>query len=153
TDHNPHECSETWQVLRSEFDQLMLENAAEHGVEVHQNVRVRDVLFDGDSEATAARATGVSVQYAGGRLEEVPAQVVVDASGQSTVIGRRFNLLEKDTKLKKGAVWTYWKGAYRDSGRDEGATLVLQTKGKKGWFWYIPLHNDIVSVGIVRAFD
>src|SRR5215475_9312140 len=27
-DHRPHECSDTWQVLRSEFDQLMLENAA-----------------------------------------------------------------------------------------------------------------------------
>jgi flavin-dependent dehydrogenase len=147
TDHNPHECSETWQVLRSEFDQMMLENAAEHGVEVCQGVRVRDVLFEGD------RAAGVSVQYEDGRLEEVPARVVVDASGQSTLIGRRFNLLVKDSHLKKGAVWTYWKGAYRDSGRDEGATLVLQTRGKKGWFWYIPLHNDIVSVGIVRAFE
>ena len=34
-----------------------------------------------------------------------------------------------------------------------GATLVLQTQGKKGWFWYIPLHNDITSVGIVRGFE
>src|SRR6476619_6023630 len=56
-DHRPHECSDTWQVLRSEFDQLMLNNAAEHGVQVHQGARVRDVLFDGD------RATGVTVQY------------------------------------------------------------------------------------------
>src|SRR6266566_4463512 len=147
TEHNPHECSETWQVLRSEFDQIMLTNAAEHGVEVHEGVRVRDALFEGD------RATGVRVQYEDGRLEEVPARVVVDASGQSTLIASRFKLLEKDPVLKKGAVWTYWKGAYRDSGRDEGATLVLQTKGKKGWFWYIPLHNDIVSVGVVAAYD
>jgi flavin-dependent dehydrogenase len=147
TEHNPHECSETWQVLRSEFDQLMLNNAAEHGVEVHEGVRVREVLFEGD------RATGVRVQREDGQLEEVPARVVVDASGQSTLIANRFKLLVKDPSLKKGAVWTYWKGACRDSGRDEGATLVLQTKGKKGWFWYIPLHNDIVSVGIVRAFD
>lgn len=147
TDHNPHECSETWQVLRSEFDQMMLNNAREHGVEVHEGVRVREVLFEGD------RAVGVRAQHEEGRLEEIPARVVVDASGQSTLIARKFNLLVKDAKLKKGAVWTYWKGAYRDTGRDEGATLVLQTKGKKGWFWYIPLHNDIVSVGIVRSFD
>lgn len=147
TDHNPHECSETWQVLRSEFDQLMLDNAREHGVEVHEGVRVRDVLFEGN------RATGVRVQYEDGRIEEVSAKVVVDASGQSTLIGSKFNLMVKDPVLKKGAVWTYWKGAYRDTGRDEGATLVLATKGKKGWFWYIPLHNDIVSVGIVRGFD
>jgi len=147
TDHNPHECSQTWQVLRSEFDELMLNNAREHGVDVHESVRVRDVLFDGD------RATGVRVQYEDGSQEEVGARVVIDASGQSAMLGTRFKLLEKDGDLKKGAVWTYFKGAYRDPGRDEGATLVLQTKGKKGWFWYIPLHNDIVSVGIVRAFD
>ena len=147
TDHNPHECSQTWQVLRSEFDLMMLNNAREHGVDVQEGVRVREVLFEGE------RAVGVRVQYEDGRLEEVSAKVVVDASGQTAFIGNKFNLLVKDPELKKGAVWTYWKGALRDPGRDGGATLVIQTKGKKGWFWYIPLHNDIMSVGIVRAFD
>ena len=32
-DNKPHECSQTWQVVRSEFDQMMLENAREHGVD------------------------------------------------------------------------------------------------------------------------
>jgi hypothetical protein len=58
-----------------------------------------------------------------------------------------------DPLLDKGAIWTYWRGAYRDTGRDEGATMVLQTADKKGWFWYIPLHEDRVSVGVVRPFD
>ncbi|MEN9554168.1 MAG: hypothetical protein RLZZ232_454, partial [Planctomycetota bacterium] len=31
-DNNPHECSQTWQVVRSEFDHIMLNNAREHGV-------------------------------------------------------------------------------------------------------------------------
>lgn len=146
-DHRPHDCSRTWQVVRSEFDQLMIENAAEHGVEVNQGVRVREVLFDGD------RATGVRAQFEDGSQQEVSAKVVVDASGQSAILGNKFKILDKDSDLKKGAVWTYWKGAYRDTGRDEGATLVIQTPGKKGWWWYIPLHNDIVSVGIVRQFD
>jgi flavin-dependent dehydrogenase len=30
---------------------------------------------------------------------------------------------------------------------------VIQTQGKNGWFWYIPLHNNIVSVGVVAAYD
>ena len=55
--------------------------------------------------------------------------------------------------LNKGAIWTYWEGAYRDTGRDEGATMVLQTANKKGWFWYIPQHDNIVSVGVVAPFD
>src|SRR6266545_5388290 len=55
-DNKPHECSQTWQVVRSEFDQMMLDNAREHGVEVHEPARVLDVLFDG------GRAAGVRVQ-------------------------------------------------------------------------------------------
>lgn len=146
-DHKPHECSQTWQVLRSEFDQMMLENAAEHGVQVHEATRVLDVIFEGE------RALGVRVKPDDGPEREVRAKVVVDASGQSHLIASRFNLLVKDAVLKKGALWTYWEGAYRDAGKDEGATIVLQTKNKQGWFWYIPLHRNIVSVGVVSSFE
>lgn len=146
-DHKPHECSQTWQVLREEFDQLLLDNAREHGVEVHEGVRVLEVLFEGD------RAVGVRVAAEDGTEHAVPAQVVVDASGQSSMIMSRFGLREWDPVLKKAALWTYWEGAQRDTGRDEGATLVIQTEGKKGWFWYIPQHNNIVSVGVVASYD
>ncbi len=146
-EHKPHECSQTWQVLRAEFDQMMLANAAEHGVEVHQGARVLDVLFDGE------RAVGVEVLDEHGAKRQVRAKVVVDASGQSSTIINRFGYRVSDAKLNKGALWTYFEGAYRDTGRDEGATLVLQSKDKKAWFWYIPLHNNIVSVGVVGDFD
>jgi flavin-dependent dehydrogenase len=65
----------------------------------------------------------------------------------------RLGLREWDPVLKKAALWTYWKGAYRDSGRDEGATVVIQTEGKNGWFWYIPMPGNVVSVGVVAAYD
>lgn len=146
-DNKPHECSQTWQVVRSEFDQMMLNNAREHGVDVHEGVRVVDVLFDGD------RATGVRIRMEDGSLCEIPARVVVDASGQNGLIQNRLGLRVWDPVLNKGAIWTYWEGAYRDTGRDEGATMVLQTTNKQGWFWYIPLHNDTVSVGVVSPFD
>jgi flavin-dependent dehydrogenase len=79
--------------------------------------------------------------------------VVVDASGQVGLIQNRLRLRVWDPILNKGAIWTYWKGAYRDTGRDEGATMVLQTANRQGWFWYIPLHDDTVSVGVVAPFD
>jgi flavin-dependent dehydrogenase len=142
-DNKPHECSQTWQVVRSEFDKMMLDNAREHGVDVHEGTRVLDVLFDGD------RAVGVTVQRDGGAPQDVRGQVIVDASGQIGLLQNRFRLRVWDPILNKGAVWTYWRGAYRDTGRDEGATMVLQTADKSGWFWYIPLHDDLVSVGIV----
>jgi flavin-dependent dehydrogenase len=146
-DHKPHESSQTWQVARGQFDQALLDNAREHGVEVREGARVLEVLFDGP------RAVGVRVQEADGSERSVPAAVVVDASGQSTMLMDRLGLREWDPVLKKAALWTYWEGAYRDTGRDEGTTLVLATRGKKGWFWYIPLHDNVVSVGVVAAYD
>jgi flavin-dependent dehydrogenase len=142
-DNKPHECSQTWQVVRSEFDRMMLDNAREHGADVHEATRVLDVIFDGE------RAIGVRVEQENGSPHDVRAQVVVDASGQIGLLQNRFRLRVWDPILNKGAVWTYWRGAYRDTGRDEGATMVLQTSDRSGWFWYIPLHDDIVSVGIV----
>jgi flavin-dependent dehydrogenase len=146
-DNKPHECSQTWQVIRSEFDSMMLNNAREQGVEVHQPARVLDVLFEG------RRAVGVRVQNEDGSQDEVRASVLVDASGQSTMLQNRFKLRLWDPVLNKGAIWTYWRGAYRDTGRDEGATLVVQTPNKQGWWWYIPQHDDTVSVGVVAPFD
>ena len=69
------------------------------------------------------------------------------------MLQNRFKLRLWDPVLNKGAIWTYWEGAYRDTGRDEGATLVIQTGDKQGWFWYIPQHDNIVSVGVVAPFD
>ncbi|MBX7168971.1 MAG: tryptophan 7-halogenase [Pirellulales bacterium] len=146
-DNKPHECSQTWQVVRSEFDQMMLENAREHGVEAHEGVRVLDVLQEGN------RTVGVKLQDEDGTQREVRAKVVVDASGQSGLLMNKLKLRIWDPVLNKGAIWTYWEGAYRDTGRDEGATIVLQTANRLGWFWYIPLHNNRVSVGVVAPFD
>ena len=149
-DNKPHECSQTWQVVRSEFDQMLLENAREHGVRAHEGVRVMDVIFDSASslEPGNARAVGVKLKD-----REVRAKVVVDASGQNGLIANRLRLRVWDPVLNKGAIWTYWEGAYRDTGKDEGATMVLQTPDKQGWFWYIPQHDNIVSVGVVGPFD
>jgi flavin-dependent dehydrogenase len=146
-DNKPHECSQTWQVVRGEFDQMMLNNAREHGVDAREGVRVLEVLFNGE------RAVGVTIQEEGKSAREVRAKVVVDASGQTAMLQNRLKLRQWDPVLNKGAIWTYYEGAYRDTGRDEGATIVIQTPNKKGWFWYIPQHNNVVSVGVVAPFD
>jgi flavin-dependent dehydrogenase len=145
-DNKPHECSQTWQVVRSEFDQMMLDNAREHGVDAHDGVHVIEVLFEGD------RAVGVAIKQDGER-KDIRARVVVDASGQAALLMNRMKLRLWDPVLNKGAIWTYWEGAYRDTGKDEGATMVIQTPGKEGWFWNIPLHDNIVSLGVVAPFD
>lgn len=137
-----HECAMTWQVWRSEFDAMLLDNARSKGAEVRQGVAVRDVIMDG------SRVVGVRAEAAGGGTEEIFAKAVVDATGRDSMLSRRFGWKDRDPELNKIAVWSYFKGAKRDPGLDEGATTVAYVP-QKGWFWYIPLHSDIVSVGVV----
>jgi flavin-dependent dehydrogenase len=146
-DYDVHERSQTWQVRRSEFDQLLLDNARSQGVEAYEETRVLEVLFEGN------RASGVRVKGPDGAERVVRSQVVVDASGQSSLILDRLGLREWDPVLKKAAIWTYYQGGERGEGRSEGGTIVLQTHEKKGWFWYIPLHDDIISIGVVAGHD
>ena len=146
-DYKDHESSRTWQVTRREFDHLLLDNARAKGVDVHEGVRVLEVLFED------GRAVGVRTADEAGVERTIRARVVVDAAGQSTVIQDRLGLRQWDPDLKKAAIWTYWKGARRESGRDAGATLVLQLKDRKGWFWYIPLADNVTSVGVVADHD
>jgi flavin-dependent dehydrogenase len=146
-DNKPHESSQTWQVRRDEFDTINLNNAKANGVKVFEGARVLEVLFEGK------KAVGVRVKPEFEPERTVRAKVVVDGSGQSTMLSDRMGLRDWDPHLKKAALWTYWNGAYRDQGRDEGATIVIQTEGKTGWFWYIPQHDDVVSVGIVADHD
>ncbi len=138
-----HECAVTWQVLRSDFDVMLLDNAREKGAEVRQGVTVRDVLMEG------SRVVGVRADLKdGARGTEIRAKVVVDASGRDSLLSRKFNWKDRDPDLNKIAIWSYFKGSARAPGVDEGATTVAYIPDK-GWFWHVPLPDDIVSVGVV----
>ena len=141
---NHHESAVTWQVTRAVFDQILIEHAAEQGATVHQKTQVKQVLFEGD------RAVGVEALMTDGSLQRFNAKVVVDATGQNAMLSNKFRWRMRDPKLKKAVLYSYFKGAHREPDLNGGATLVLRTQiGSNGWFWYIPLENDITSVGIV----
>lgn len=141
-DRDPRPCSTTWQVKRDHFDRMLLDNAREHGVEVHENALVKEVLFEGD------QAVGVRVQICGG-ISERRARVIVDATGVHAILSRQLGLREGDPGLKNAAIYAYWKNARRGEGRNEGATLVIRTPDDNGWFWFIPLPDQVTSIGVV----
>jgi len=141
-----HEASATWQVLRSEFDQLLLDNAREKGAEVIEEITVRE-LIQPYGAVTGVKATGRD-----GHPREFRAPITIDATGRDAFAVTRNGWKVRDAVLNKIAIWTYYKGAQRDPGIDEGATTVAYLPGK-GWFWYIPLADDTMSVGIVAEKD
>jgi flavin-dependent dehydrogenase len=134
--------AQTWQVLRSEFDLMMLNHARKRGVEVREETEVKEFMREGE------RVVGVRAQTRGGEPVEYRARMTLDCSGRDSFASIRNGWRVKDPMLNKVAVWTYYEGAARDEGIDAGATTVAFVP-EKGWFWYIPLHNDRVSVGVV----
>ena len=148
-DNKPHECSQTWQVVRSEFDQMMLDNAREHGVDVHEGVRVLDVLFEGE------RAVGVRIKHEDGDDRATCARkVVVDASGQNGLMHEPAPAARLGSGAQQGRhLDLLGRRLPRHRPRRRRDARHPDAVSKKGWFWYIPLHNNIVSVGVVAPFD
>lgn len=134
--------AQTWQVLRSEFDEMLMTNAREHGADVREQVEVLELLREGN------RIVGAVARDAAGRVVEFRAPMTIDATGREALAATRHAWRRGDPKLNKVAVWTYYDGAIRDPGLDEGATTIGFIPGK-GWFWYIPQHGNRVSVGVV----
>ena len=140
--HFDHPSSTTWQVWRSEFDKMILDKARENGASVLEETQAKSLI------KSENRVEGVVVESKGLGELELRAPLVIDASGRDCFAAHKEKWMVRDPELKKIALWTYYKGAKRDPGLDEGATTVAYLPGK-GWFWYIPLSGDMVSVGIV----
>ena len=138
-----HESSYTWQVERAWFDQALLDNAAARGVDVQLGTTATEVLFANE------RARGVRAVLPEGDTVDLTARVVVDATGIASLVSRQLSLRVPNPELNRASVFGHFENGARDEGIDEGATLVVHTPGNWGWFWYIPLSHNRVSVGIV----
>ena len=127
----------TWQVLRSDFDQFLIDYAAENGVDVATETPVFGTLED----------EGV---VCGVRLadEDVSAQVVLDASGQKGIVAQRYGEREHIKGLENAAVYAHYRDVKVDPGIDAGNTIVFRIDSS-AWFWFIPLPDDVVSIGLV----
>jgi len=134
--------AQTWQILRSEFDQMLVEHARSKGAVILEETSVTTLLRDGE------RVTGVRARDSSGREREYRTPMTLDCSGKDAFSAVRNDWRVADPFLRKVAVWTYYQGAKRDAGIDEGATTVAMVP-EKGWFWYIPQHDNRVSVGVV----
>lgn len=144
TEHDPRDCSTTWQVERADFDQLLFDRAGELGADCYDQTRVLDVVFDEDKQAKA-----VKLRTRDGETKTVECKVVVDATGQSSMIAHKLGLREDIPNLKKSAIWGYYRNARRDDGINSGATIIMHTVEKDSWFWFIPLSDDVTSIGCV----
>ena len=130
-----------YQVKRAEFDQLLLRHAAECGAEVREETPVERVLFEGD------RAVGVVARGGPAGSEEIRARVVVDASGQTSLLSRQLGTRKVDPKLKRAGLFAHYEGIRWPEGQRHGDILLPISRGV--WFWIIPFSDGTCSVGEV----
>ena len=131
----------SYQVWRPTFDHLLLENSRASGVTVWEGCHVAGVLFED------GRATGVQYSTEGASGLIARAGFIVDASGQSGLLGRQLRLRRWDPYFRNMAVYAYFTGARRLLPPDE--TNIFIESYPHGWFWNIPLHTGWASVGAV----
>ena len=132
----------SYQVRRSEFDEILIRNAARLGAEVIEGCRVQDVAFAPDHSGATVHA-----MHEDGRALDWNARFVVDASGRDTVLGRQFDVKRRNPKHNSSALYAHFTGAQRHPGQDEGNITIFWFE--HGWFWLIPLAGGMTSIGAV----
>lgn len=130
-----------YQVERSEFDLFLLNHARNEGATVFQEAAVKEVLWEGD------KATGVRWRTKEGVEYITKADFVADCSGRHAAIARSRKYLSPHPTIKTSAVFGQFKHVKRDDGIKQGYFNGYFIEN--GWFWLIPLHSDIMSVGVV----
>ncbi|NNN04459.1 MAG: hypothetical protein HKL90_01025 [Elusimicrobia bacterium] len=134
----------SWQVLRSKYDKILLDHAAELGAEVRFGWRALSAVEEN------GRFVGVVVEK-GGRRRTLRCGTLADCSGQSGFLSAQRGVREFDPELKNTAGYAYYKGAkwkFEFSGHPD-KTKIFICSVPEGWFWYIPLSREMVSVGLV----
>jgi flavin-dependent dehydrogenase len=136
----------SFQVLRSEFDELLLNHSERLGARVHQGTKVEAVDFHGPEDITvrAVTPTGETVTFS--------PRFVIDASGRETFLANRMQTKTAHKELARSALSSHWRGARYEGGLQEGMIQIVYIGGEKlGWIWVIPLSTDRLSVGVVMS--
>jgi flavin-dependent dehydrogenase len=129
----------TWQVRRSEFDEILFRNAARKGATTIEECRVGAVEFNDEGAEVTARAANGERKW--------QARFVVDASGRDTFLANRFGTKRRNPKHASSAIFGHFSGAQRAPGKAEGNITLFWFD--HGWFWFIPLADGTTSVGAV----
>ncbi|MFD9725794.1 NAD(P)/FAD-dependent oxidoreductase [Streptomyces sp. NPDC059072] len=136
--------SHAWHVTRSEFDQLMLDNARSMGATVLEEAHVTEVIG-----ADTGTVTGLVYTHEG-RQHRVTSRFVVDASGQARVVARKTTETQWQEDLRNVAVWGYFD-TYTPI--ENGDDILCEAIEGGGWMWGIPLGKDKLSMGYVLSAE
>jgi flavin-dependent dehydrogenase len=141
-------------VERDRFDQLLLEHARTSGARVHERVTVLSADMTSEGSAVGYRTDE-------GEQGLIRCRFVIDATGQTALLGRRMGVRVLDDAFRFMAIWGYFEGGryvaldgkahpFAERRRVGPTTFVssIPDSGGWGWAWHIVLRES-VSVGLV----
>ena len=135
----------SFQVLRGEFDQVLLDNARRLGATVFEETRVRSVDLASDPESVR-----VVVASPDAVEREYRARFLVDASGRDAFVGTANGWRKPRSELDRTALWSHWRDVTLTGGLEEGLSIIVYVGQEKlGWIWVFPLGKDRITAGFV----
>jgi flavin-dependent dehydrogenase len=130
---------QTWQVERSEFDHILIDRAREVGVDVREGHRVTGCDFAEDAAVVA---------FASEAPGHVRVRAVVDATGRNGLLARKFDLRSDEPLLANLAIYSHYRNVPRLSDGCPNDIRIV-ARHDSGWFWLIPISDELMSVGVV----
>jgi len=139
-----------YQVVRSEFDTILLDHARACGVTVFHGCSAREFCEHPVGEGIPVGGKVLAASSNGESLE-LTARLVADCSGQAGWLANKFKLRKYDPFLRNVAIFGYYRDVARLQGRD--ANAIFCEAMELGWFWNIPLHDGTNSVGLITKAE
>ena len=131
----------SFEVRRSEFDEILFRNAQRKGAHTFEGCRVTDVAFPAGAQVR------VKARGADGGERAWQAKFFVDASGRDTFLANRLGIKRRIREHNSAALYGHFTGAKRLPGKAAGNISMFWFE--HGWFWFIPLLDGTTSVGAV----
>lgn len=134
-----------YQVPRAAFDEILFRNARDKGARTTERTQVTGVTLaapGGRAHVTADR-DGVAEAYA--------PRFILDATGRDTLMATKLGLKRSNKHNSTAAVYAHWRGVQMQLHAVPGYISVHLAAD--GWFWMIPLPDDVMSIGFVGNAD
>jgi flavin-dependent dehydrogenase len=125
---------------RTILDSLLVDAAAEAGVEVREHFTVKELVYEG------SRVVGVRGRDAAGRTVEERAPIVIGADGVHSFVARSVGARSyAEHPAATANAYSYW----RDVELDGGELYVRPNR----FFVAVPTHDDLVIINQALALD
>lgn len=130
-----------FQVRREDFDRILFHHARSEGVDAREHTKALRMETAADGRPARVHVRGPQGEYA------IAPRYVLDASGRDTFIGSGLKLKRRNRRHQSAAVFSHFRGVSRRPGADAGNITVY--RHAHGWMWFIPLPDDVMSIGVV----